>query len=169
LRIQKRVLDVHSSQDVSVSEYSESPRLHGDIEKTPRHRTTHTPSECRSISTFPLDHYPTPYTMPISAIFPNPPDPTSRQPFTPAAFLPLCTCNYILAVLAILPHTYILRLALVPVILWQAWNCAVGLDFSAALARSAGHNSVDKLNHHNFAYGVRDPFCRNELSPTFFC
>jgi hypothetical protein len=146
---------------------SESPRLHGDTEKTPRHRTTHTPSECRNISKLPHipTHYPTPYTMSISAFSPNPPDPTSRQPFTTAAFLPLCACNYILAVLAILPHTYILRLALVPVILWQAWNCAVGLNFSAALAKSAGHDSVDRLNHHNFAYGARDPFCRNDLQP----
>jgi hypothetical protein len=96
--------------------------------------------------------------MSISAFFPDPPDPTSRQPFTTAAFLPLCACNYILAVLAILPHTYILKLALLPVILWQAWNCAVGLDFSAGLAKSLGRESADRINHWNFAYVVRDPF-----------
>jgi len=85
-----------------------------------------------------------------------PPDPGARQPFTVAAFLPLCVCQYLLAVLAILPHTYVLRLALVPVVLWQAWYCAVGLDLSAALAKSLGRDSVGRLNHWNYGYVVRD-------------
>ena len=40
--------------------------------------------------------------------------PSSRQPFTTTAFLPLWACHYchyLLAVLAILPHTYTSRLA----------------------------------------------------------
>jgi len=96
----------------------------------------------------------------ISAAFPFPPDPAARQPFTVAAFLPLCACQYLLAVLAILPHTYVLRLAIVPVVLWQAWYCAVGLDFSAALAKSLGRDSVDRLNHWNYGYVVRDSFSK---------
>jgi len=93
-----------------------------------------------------------------SAFFSNLPDPTSRQPFTAAAFLPLYACHYVLAVLAILPHTFILKLALLPVILWQAWNCAVGLDFSAGVAKSLGLESSARVNHWNFAYVVRHPF-----------
>ena len=94
-----------------------------------------------------------------STFLPNPPDPASRQPYTTTAFLPLWACHYLLAVLAILPHTYFVRLALVPIVLWQTWNCAVGLDFSAGLAKWLGRDSVDRINHWNFAYVVRDPFC----------
>jgi hypothetical protein len=107
----------------------------------------------------------------LSEYLPNPPDPTSRQPFTTSAFLPLWACHYLLAVLAILPHTYTLRLAMVPVMLWQALNCAVGLDFSAGVAKSLGRD-VDRLNHWNFAYGVRIPFLSAKrllpLIPVFF-
>ncbi|KAH9958220.1 hypothetical protein BC827DRAFT_1136615 [Russula dissimulans] len=90
----------------------------------------------------------------LSAKFPAPPDPALRQPFTTAAFLPLGSCHYLLALLVILPRTFILRLALVPIILWQAWNCAVGLDFSAGLAKWLGRESSERLNHWNFAYVI---------------
>jgi hypothetical protein len=63
-----------------------------------------------------------------------------------------------MAVLAILPHTYILKLALLSVILWQAWNYAVGLDFSAGLAKSLRLEGSARVNHWNFAYVVRRPF-----------
>ena len=89
-----------------------------------------------------------------------PPDPDARQPLTPAAILPLYACHYFLAVLVILPHTYILRLAFVPVVLWQAWCCAVGLDISAALANSLGRDSVGRLTHWNYGYVVRDSFSK---------
>ena len=92
-----------------------------------------------------------------SSLFSSPPDPTTRQPFA-AAFLPLYACHYVLAVLAVLPHTYILTLALLPVILWPARNCAVGLGFSAGLAKSLGLESSARVNHWNFAYVVRHPF-----------
>src|SRR5260221_14297511 len=95
----------------------------------------------------------------MSTLSALPPDPAARQPFTVvAAFLPLCACQYLLAVLAILLHTYVLRLAFVPMVLWQAWYCAVGLDFSAALAKSLGHDSMDRLNHWNYGYVVRNSF-----------
>ena len=63
--------------------------------------------------------------------------PLARHPFT-ANHPHICVSliHYILAVLAILPHTYILNLALVSVILSWAWNCAIGLDFSVGLAKS---------------------------------
>ena len=93
-----------------------------------------------------------------------PPDPAARQPLTVAAVLPLYACHYLLAVLAILPHTYILRLAFVPVVLWQAWYCAVGLDFSAGVAKSLGRDGVGRLNQWNYGYVVRDSFFQTRLS-----
>jgi hypothetical protein len=90
-----------------------------------------------------------------SAFLPSPPDPASRQPFTTAAFLPLYSLHYVLAVLAILPHTFILKLALLPILLWQAWECAVGLDFSAGLANLFGLESTARLRHFNFMFVVR--------------
>lgn len=102
--------------------------------------------------------YPLQRTMFISSAFP--PDPAARQPLTVTAILSLYACHYLLAVLAILPHTYILRLAFVPVALWQAWYCAVGLDFPAALAKSLGHGSVGRLHHNNYGYMVRVLFSK---------
>ena len=89
-----------------------------------------------------------------SAFLPSPPDPASRQPFTVAAFLPLFSLQYVLAVLAILPHTFILRLALLPVLLWQAWKYAVGLDLSVGLANLFGLESPARLSYLNM-FGVR--------------
>ena len=103
------------------------------------------------------DH-PLQHTMFISFAFP--PDPAARQPLTITAILLLYACHYLLAVLAILPHTYILRLAFMPVALWQAWYCAVGLDLPAALAKLLGHDSVDRLHHMNYGYAVRDSFSK---------
>jgi hypothetical protein len=90
-----------------------------------------------------------------SAFLPSPPDPASRQPFTTAAFLPLYSLHYVLAVLAILPHTFILKLALLPILLWQAWKCATGLDFSAGLANLFGLESSARVNQFNFMFVVR--------------
>jgi hypothetical protein len=83
------------------------------------------------------------------------PDPSLRQPFTGAAFLPFHSFYYAMAVLVILPHTYILRLSLLPIVYWQAWKCAVGLNFSAGLTLSLGIKNGERLNHWNFAYVVR--------------
>jgi hypothetical protein len=83
-----------------------------------------------------------------------PPDPALRQPLTGTAFFPLYSSHYAMAVLVILPHTFILRLSLLPFVLWQAWRCAVRLNFSAGLALSLGVNG-EKLNFWNFAYVVR--------------
>jgi len=85
----------------------------------------------------------------------TPPDPALRQPFTGAAFFPFYSSYYAMAVLVILPHTFILRLSLLPFVLWQAWRCAVGLNFSAGLALSLGVKNGERLNHWNFAYLVR--------------
>ena len=95
----------------------------------------------------------------------SPPDPASRQPFTSAAFLPLYFLYYVLALLAILPRTFILKLALLPIFLWQVWKCATGLDFAVALAHSFGLESPVRVCGFNFGfvvrfffYGGRNPF-----------
>ena len=85
----------------------------------------------------------------------TPPDPALRQPFTGAAFFPLQASYYAMAVLVILPHTFIPRLSLLPFVYWQAWKCAVGLNFSAGLALSLGVKNGERLNHWGFAYVVR--------------
>ena len=45
-----------------------------------------------------------------------------------------------MAVLVILPHTSVLRLSLLPFLLWRAWTCAFRLDISAGLELSLGVN-----------------------------
>jgi hypothetical protein len=98
------------------------------------------------------------YLMPFPSTFlPSPPDPASRQPFTTTAFFPLFSLHYALAVLAILPHTFILKLALLPIVLWQAWKCAVGLDLSVGLANLLDIESSARLRYFNFLFVVR--FC----------
>lgn len=103
----------------------------------------------------------------ISSAFP--PDPAARQPLTITAILSLYAFHYFLAVLAILPHTYFLRLAFVPVVLWQAWYCAVGLDFPAALTKRSGHDDVGRLHHKNYGYMVCDSFSKYVLLLHAFC
>ncbi|KAI0302795.1 hypothetical protein B0F90DRAFT_1809736 [Multifurca ochricompacta] len=70
---------------------------------------------------------------------PGPPDPTLRQPFTNAAFLPLILCYYTLAVLAILPNTFIFKISLLPIILRYAWQ----------VSAVAGTGECGRLNHWN--------------------
>ena len=85
----------------------------------------------------------------------TPPDLALRQPFTSAAFLPFSSSYCAMAVLVILPHTFILRLSLLPFVIWQAWRCAVGLNFSAGLALFLGVENAERLNHWNLVYVVR--------------
>ena len=80
------------------------------------------------------------------------PDPTLRQPFTLAAFFPLILSYYAMAVLVILPHSFVLRLSLLPFVLWQAWRCAFGLDISALFQ---GFEDGEPLTHWNTGYVVR--------------
>ena len=85
----------------------------------------------------------------------TPPDLALRQPLTGAAFFPFYLTYYAMAVLVIIPHTFIIRLSLLPFALWQAWKCAVGLDFSASLALSLGIENGERLNYLNLIYVVR--------------
>ena len=86
------------------------------------------------------------------------PDPAPRQPWTLAAVFPLFLSYYVQAVLAILPNTFILKLLLLPFILWQAWRCVVGLDFGAFVAQLSGYQGADGLAFLNVFFVVR--FCR---------
>jgi len=83
------------------------------------------------------------------------PDPALRQPLTLATVFPLFLGFYAQAVLAILPNTFIFKLLLLPFILWQAWRCAVGLDFGASLAQLPGYQGADRFVFLNFCFVVR--------------
>ncbi len=87
-------------------------------------------------------------------LLPEHPDPTLRQPLTLTAVTPLFLSYGALAVLAILPNTFILKLSILPFIVWQAWSCAVGLNLSVALAGWLGLQSADRLNLWNVALVV---------------
>ena len=78
-----------------------------------------------------------------------------RQPLTLAAVFPLFVGYYAQAVLAILPNTFIFKLLLLPFILWQAWNCAIGLDCAVLTAQFLGRESTDRLRCSNLGLAVR--------------
>jgi len=82
------------------------------------------------------------------------PDPALRQPLTLAAIAPLYLGFYALAVLSILPNTFVLKLSLLPFVVWQAWRCAVGLNFSMAFAESIGHPDSDRLRFWNMSFVI---------------
>ena len=93
----------------------------------------------------------------LSGFLPSPPDAAARQPFTTVALLVPYSLHYVLAVLAILPHTFILKLALFPIVLWQAWKYAVEREVPVAMADSLGFESSAMFRHWNLALAVR--FC----------
>ena len=78
-----------------------------------------------------------------------------RQPLTLAAVSPLLLSYFVQAVLTILPDTFIFKLLLLPFILWQAWRCAVGLDFGAFLTQLLGHQGTDRVAFWNLMFVVR--------------
>jgi hypothetical protein len=94
------------------------------------------------------------------SVLPDTPDPALRQPLTLTTIAPLYLNFYALAVLALLPDTFMLKLSLLPFIVWKAWNCAVGLDFSAWLAQTLGLESADRLKFWNMSFVVRHLFNR---------
>jgi len=85
------------------------------------------------------------------------PDLSLRQPLTLAAVLPLLLSYHAMAVLAILPNTFIFKLLLLPFILWQAWKCVVELDFGVPLAHLLGHQGTDRIAFWNFLFVVSFP------------
>jgi hypothetical protein len=90
----------------------------------------------------------------MSFLLPVLPDPAHRQPATLAAIAPALLSVYVQAALAILPNTFTLKLLLLPFIIWQTWSCAVGLNFSVAVAKWSGLQSDDRLRFWNVSFGV---------------
>jgi hypothetical protein len=90
----------------------------------------------------------------MSSLLPEIPDPALRQPATLAAVVPVFLSIYAQAVLAILPNTFILKLSLLPFILWQAWSCVVGLNFAMGLAKWLGFESDERIRSWNFQFAV---------------
>lgn len=83
--------------------------------------------------------------------------PVVRQPLTFVAVFPLFLGYYAQAALAILPNTFIFRFLLLPFILWQAWECAIGLDCAVLWAQFLGRESSDRFRWSNLAFVVRPP------------
>ena len=81
--------------------------------------------------------------------------PALRQPLTLAAVFPVFLGYYAQAVLAILPNTFIFKLLLLPFILWQAWKCAIGLDYAVLTAQFLGRESTDRFRCSNLTLVVR--------------
>ncbi|KAI0299135.1 hypothetical protein B0F90DRAFT_1631745 [Multifurca ochricompacta] len=92
------------------------------------------------------------------ALLPDLPDPALRQPFTIAAVCPLFLSYYALGVLAILPNTFLIKLSLLPFIVWQVWRCALGLDPSLRLGQLLGRESPGRFSLWNFEF-VMLMFC----------
>jgi hypothetical protein len=90
----------------------------------------------------------------MSFLFPDFPDPALRQPATLATLAPVLLSVYAQAILAILPNTFILKLSLLPFIVWQTWSCAVGMNFSAAVAKWSGLQSDERLTFWNVSFVV---------------
>jgi hypothetical protein len=95
----------------------------------------------------------------MSSLLPDFPDPALRQPATLAALAPLFLSIYAQAVFAILPNTFILKLSLLPFIVWQAWSCAVGLSFSMAAAKWLGFENDEQIRSWNFQFVVSAISC----------
>jgi hypothetical protein len=90
-------------------------------------------------------------------MIPDFPDPVLRQPLTLTAIFPLYLSHYAMAVLVILPNTFILKLSLLPFIIWKTWTCTMGLSVSMGLARSLGLQSGGRLAVWDSSFVVRSP------------
>ena len=90
----------------------------------------------------------------MSFLFSAFPNSALRQPATLSALAPLFLSIYVQAVLAILPNTFKLKLALLPFIVWQAWSCAVGLNISMVAANWQGVDNDERFRFWNFPFGV---------------
>ncbi|KAI9435083.1 hypothetical protein H4582DRAFT_1972753 [Lactarius indigo] len=98
------------------------------------------------------------HSLAIPALIPLPqvgdifPDLSLRHSSAIPALIPLCLTYYALAVLTILPNTFVFRLLLQPVFLWQVWGCVTKVDISAWLAHSVGLQNSDSTKLWNFPY-----------------
>ena len=85
------------------------------------------------------------------------PDLSLRQPLTLATILPLLLSYHALAVLAVLPNTFIFKQMLLPFVLWQAWKCSTEFEWGVPLAQLLGHQGTDRIAFWNFLFVVRFP------------
>ncbi|KII89859.1 hypothetical protein PLICRDRAFT_91011 [Plicaturopsis crispa FD-325 SS-3] len=75
------------------------------------------------------------------------PDPSQRHALTLDAaltdFLPFLLCYYATAVLALLPNTFYIRVALLPISLWNAFRIATTLDLAAGCEEPERHRHLN--------------------------
>jgi len=96
---------------------------------------------------------------------PTLPDPNDRLPFTPLAGLPFFSCYYIFAVLAILPNTFLVKLALLPVIAKLGWHISVDYDAAGGFAMS-NQPAYVRMVSYNYGNVVRLSVLLNEYPLT---
>lgn len=82
------------------------------------------------------------------------PDPALRQPITLSVVAPLFICYYVLAFLVQFPRTFILKLSLLPIICWTAWNTATRYDLAMQIVLVAGTEYYDSFRAWNYALVV---------------
>lgn len=82
------------------------------------------------------------------------PDLSLRQS-SATLLIPLFLNFYVMAVLAILPNTFLFKLLLQPVLVWQTWRCIADVDLSAWLEHLLG---VKSHNFWNAPFAVRRLF-----------
>ncbi|KAH9038805.1 hypothetical protein EDB85DRAFT_1932291 [Lactarius pseudohatsudake] len=80
------------------------------------------------------------------------PGTSHRKELTPADIAPVILCYYAHAVMAILPGTFWLRIALLPVTEWLVWNSAVTLDLAQYLATMFGLSNALRLSFLNVIF-----------------
>ena len=97
------------------------------------------------------------------AYLPGFPDASLRRALTLTDIVPVILCYYVHAVLAIVPNTYWLRVALLPVTEWFVWNVAVTLDFSKYLASTLGLENPVRVSFLNMAFDVSVSPVQNSL------
>ncbi|KAI9443858.1 hypothetical protein H4582DRAFT_1042531 [Lactarius indigo] len=75
-----------------------------------------------------------------------------RKELTLADIAPIILCYYAHAVMAMLPGTFWLRVALLPVTEWLVWNSAVTLDLSQYLASMFGLSNALRVSFLNVIF-----------------
>ncbi|KAI0042860.1 hypothetical protein FA95DRAFT_1547023 [Auriscalpium vulgare] len=82
------------------------------------------------------------------------PDPAQRVPLTPRALAPLFALYYLQAVLVLLPHTRVLRVALLPPIFYLAYTAAVTQDFARGVIAVFPVLDPERVVCWNYAYVI---------------
>jgi hypothetical protein len=94
----------------------------------------------------------------LFSYIPSLPDASLRKPLTLTDFGLVVLCYYAHAVMAMLPHTFWFRVALLPFTLWLAWNSGVTLDVAQYLVNTLGLSfSPLRISHLNFVWIVSIP------------